>query len=70
MVVKQKVTKLCDDMITFWQKLKEEVEAIPNENEIEIICKWDNYFQDNYETIGELSDVKNYINIYRFKGRI
>ena len=65
MNTKQKIIKLCDDMIAFWQKLKQEIKVIPSENEIEIICRWDNFFQDNYEAIGELSDVKNYINGYR-----
>ena len=70
MIIKQKIIKLCDDMIAFWQKLKEEVEMISSENDMKIICKWDSFFEDNYKSIGELSDVKKYIDICRNSYRL
>ena len=64
MSIKQMIIKLCDDMIVFWTKLKEDVEVIPDEDNCEIINKWYGHFEDNSEFVGELSDVKRYIEIY------
>ena len=65
MNIKNMIIKLCDDMIAFQQKLKKEIEVIPDENNTEVLCKWDNFFEENIEPINELSDVKSYVNSCR-----
>lgn len=64
MSMKQLIIKLCDDMIVFWTKLRDETATIPDEDNVGILNKWLSFFEDNYETIGEFSNVRTYINNY------
>lgn len=64
MSIKQMIIKLCDGMIIFWTKLRDETVIIPDEDNVGILNKWLSFFEDNYETIGEFSDVKTCINNY------
>ena len=54
MNIKQKIIETCDVMIDFWEKFKTEIEAIPNENEVDVICKWHDYYQMNSDAISDL----------------
>ena len=58
MNIKQKVIELCDSMIAFWQQFKTEVEAIPDEDNAELVCKWYDYFQEHRDAAGKLSETK------------
>lgn len=58
MNIKQKIIELCDSMIVFWQQFKTEMEAIPDEDNAELVCKWYDYFQEHGDTVGKLSETK------------
>lgn len=58
MDIKQNIIELCDEMMTFWQNLKEKMESISKEDKATVVCEWSNYFIDNSHTIGKLSEVK------------
>lgn len=62
MDIKQEIIKVCDDMVAFWEQFKVEMEAIPNEDEVDIICKWHDYFQENSDVVARLSMTKRNIN--------
>lgn len=61
MDVKQNVIELCDEMINFWQNLKEKIEYISKEDKTTLVCEWSNHFIDNSHTIGKLTEVKTNI---------
>lgn len=58
MNIKEKIIRLCDNMISFWQKLKKEIETIQSDDNLELICKWYDYFEKNADTVGNLSETK------------
>ena len=57
--MKEKILKLCDDMIIFWLDLKNEIKILDNEDYI--VNTWEEFFPAHAETITELSEVKNMI---------
>lgn len=59
--IKQELIELCDAQISLWQNLKNEVELISEEYDINVVLKWNSYFKDNVAAIYKLSDVKNHI---------
>ena len=61
MFIKQNVIELCDDMICFWQQLKDETESISDNNDsVKLVCdKWYNHFERHGDTIGKFSEVKH-----------
>ena len=59
--IKQELIELCDVQISLWQNLKNEVELISEEYDINIVLKWNSYFRDNVAAICKLSDVKEHI---------
>lgn len=58
MNIKQRIIKLCDSMIAFWNQLKIEVEAIPDADDVDIIYKWRTYFPEHGDIIAELGETK------------
>ena len=57
--VNQEIVELCDDFILFFQQLKEEVKSIPNEDSVELVCKWHSYFEEHGNVVGKFSYIKN-----------
>lgn len=57
---KQEIISLCNDMITFWDRLQKEVKEIPEQNQDELILKWKNYFSEHSDIIVNLSTVKRH----------
>ena len=59
--MKEKILKLCDDMVFFWMDLKFKISSINDNDDYEIINTWEEFFPAHAETITELSKVKNMI---------
>lgn len=58
MDIKQDILNVCDDMIFLWDQLKAEIEAIPDEDVADIVCRWQDYFQEHADIIANFSMVK------------
>ena len=58
MDIKQDILNVCDDMIFLWDQLKAETEAIPDEDVADIVCRWQDYFQEHADIITNFSTVK------------
>lgn len=61
MDIMQEIIELCDDMVVFWEQFKAEVEAIPSEDEADLVLKWHDYFQTNSAVVANLSMTKRNI---------
>lgn len=42
--IKQKIINLCNNFVTFWEQLREETNAIDDDNIENLISEWNNYF--------------------------
>lgn len=58
MDIKQQIIELCDSMAVFWDRLKKEIEATPNEDNAELVCRWHNHFEEHGDAISKLSETK------------
>ena len=58
MDIKQDILNVCDAMIFLWDQLKAEIEAIPDEDVADIVCRWQDYFQEHADIIANFSMVK------------
>lgn len=54
MDVKQRIIETCDSMVAFWEQFKAEIESIPNEDEVDVVCTWHDYYQMNSGAISDL----------------
>ena len=61
MDIKQDILNVCDDMIFLWDQLKAEMEALPDEDVADVICKWQDYFEENANIITNFSMTKRNI---------
>lgn len=59
--IKEEVTELCNDMIVFWERLLEEVERIPDQNQEAVVLKWKRYFPEHSDAVSKLSFAKMHI---------
>lgn len=64
MNIKRNILELCDYMIDFWDGLAKEIEAIPNEDKAELVCRWYGYFEESMSSV-RFSETK--VNVERVK---
>ena len=58
MNIKRKIIELCDEMIALWNGLKKEIESIPSEDEVELVCRWHDYFREHGDIVGTFGETK------------
>ena len=56
--IKQELLELCQVQVAFWEKFRKEVELISDEDDINVIEKWNSFFKDNVEAVHKLIDKK------------
>ena len=60
--IKELLLELGDDQIVFWRKFCNEVKDISDENEQELLDKWNTFFKENKASIDKLINVRKNMN--------
>lgn len=56
--IKQEIMDLCDISIEFWKRFKEEINSIPENDKVELVLKWKNFFVENNAMPLKLTETK------------
>lgn len=58
--IKQEIMDLCDVSVEFWKRFKEEIDSIPDNDNVELVLKWKNFFVENNAMTIKLIETKLY----------
>lgn len=58
--IKQEIMDLCDVSVEFWKRFKEEINSIPDDDKVELVLKWKNFFVENNAMPLKLTETKLY----------
>ena len=59
--IKKEIFDLCDASVEFWVRFKEEINAVPDDDEAELVLKWENFFAEHPEMFTKLTGTKLHI---------